>query len=229
MGASRDMTATDYTGLDIGDISDLDSSSEFTHAAWYQFDSTASTEATFCTKWATASTPGNMSWFIYVQGTKIDFSFASDISKVTYISDDTFASQVDTTNWFHLAFTLNMGAAPKWYVNGIVKGFTILNGFDPATFATDDGPIVFGGFKNASGLNLNGRTAYHHLYNRELSANEIFEIMYKPGSIRENMIAYQTMLGASAVSEKELFQGLTGTVIDGAEFSDGPPIAGVVL
>ena len=189
MGGSRDMTSTTFTGLDIGDITDFESSSEMTHSAWYQFDSTAVNTVTFCTKWA-ASSAGN------------------------------------------IAFTVTMGSAPKMYVNGVEDSTTYISGTLPSgsdTFSTDAGHVVFGGFDSTSGLELNGRTVYHQLFDRALTQPEIYEIMYKPGSIRENMISFQTMLGDSGTSEKEIFKGRTGTVINGAEFSDGPPIAGVSL
>lgn len=126
------------------------------------------------------------------------------------------------TGWHFLSMTIDGGGTPQMWIDGVSKGTsagTALRGPAP-------------GDKTSIGSSTDGtrpvdaNIAYVHLYAIELSKNQILQIMYNPGSIRNGLKAFIPLWGSSPeadYSEDAEYGTVTGALVS----NNNPPINGL--
>lgn len=128
--------------------------------------------------------------------------------------------------WVHLS--LNWGGdaevPPVQFHNGVNVGsmdaFSNVGSFEPDTNI----PVVIGNSPNED-RPLEAEMCYVHMYDKELTIEEINEIMHKPGSIRDGLVGFWTLTDDGSTQRNLSGIGNNGTVTGATNSADGPPIS----
>jgi hypothetical protein len=164
------------------------------------------------------------------------FSLTRDVGFELTVSDGTNIQQWSDNPpisfsddvWYHMTGT--------WDYNGGSPVFILYRDGSVVTsyFRTDTGDVTdlydsgnalrFGGLGQSSNWNMDGQLAYAHVYTRALSAQEIEEIRYKPGSVTDSLVYYVPFYDDNTWAD---LMGNLGTATENGTVSssnEGPPV-----
>ena len=161
----------DGTGdyIDFASHQVLDTSTAFTIAAWVHLDSTSNFPSIVTLK--TDQGSGFVTGFSNVSG--YQFYAGSSANFVTIYNDINTTSEV-LNKWVYATVTYNGSGRTsngnyKLYLNGVSKTVSNASGFGSTSNTTSIG------YGNTSQRYWNGQISAVHVYNRELSANELLQ------------------------------------------------------
>jgi hypothetical protein len=138
-----------------------------THAIWFKADSITTTQTTNTIGWFGTATPRQRS-IIKISPTYIGFDFDSDSQDATL--------NVQTGIWYHAVFVYPGGGVnnAKIYVNGFDAGAT--GGSTNAISLPTSTTLYLANQTNSFNPYFNGSIANYRLYDRPLSADEVWEL-----------------------------------------------------
>ena len=133
--------------------------------------------------------------------------------------------EIPLDEWIHLS--LNWGGdpavTPVQFHNGInVGSMNSFSGTGPYVPDTNN-PVFFGNSPNLD-RPLEAEMCYVHMYDKELSVEEINEIMHKPGSIRDGLVGFWPLTDDGSTQRNLSGIGNTGAVTGATNSADGPPV-----
>lgn len=136
------------------------------------------------------------------------------------------STTLSTGVYYHVAVTTSStgSGTVNIYLNGVLDGTSTR---DPEAA---NGHLRFGRHKSPSTSNeeWDGRMAHFLCYNRTLSAAEIKQCMYYPGSIKNGLVFYLPLFGSASPEPDYSGNGKSGTLENGtASSTDNPPINGL--
>lgn len=221
MGASRTQTATTDV-INAGDPTVLQNILDGggTVAAWFYVNSTGQTSNTrFFTKQGGANFSLTAGWALLITA-------GSVYLRVRYTSNSKnwVGPTMPTDSWIHLCCTFDCSSFSNtaiMYFNGVSQ--TVTPGSNPTgSYVSDVGNDFFIGSGTATdNRGLVGKIAYAQAFDRILSNDEVYEIMYKPGSIRTNLVGYWPLIE----DVRDLSGNGNNVTLTGGSYSvDGPPV-----
>lgn len=141
----------------------------------------------------------------------------------------TGVSTISTNTWYFYTLS-SSGSTWKIYVNGVSETPCFWQGTNTGqwwddlipngTDGTDIGAVFFEGTRTAF---MNANIAYVQVYNRQLTDDEVKQIMHYPGSVN-GLVGYWPVWGVTSPEPDLSGLGNTGTVTEAAESTNGPPI-----
>ena len=126
--------------------------------------------------------------------------------------------------WHHISYSWSQPSTCLFYLDGAAQGTsvgassgTVSNTYSGA--AVNDKSYFTLDLTN---YNADLTIAYEHIHNRVLSADEVSEIMYHPGSIVNGLVSYTPFLNDTPVDQ---VTGVTSTAAGNVVSDpDGPPV-----
>ncbi len=167
--------ANDYVEVTDAGTTDplrMGGTKELTMSGWVNIANLAdSSEQFIVSKYTFASNSG------YALAVKSDGSIEVKLNGSLY-APTTATGVIAAGSWYHIAATLTDGKTVKVYVNGVLNStFTISTA--GTTITADTNSLVIGGASDAAGntlYTLSGTIDETRVYNRALSATEIFQL-----------------------------------------------------
>ena len=220
-GGTDNVEVSNYSGMtDIfdggGNVSiwvKLDSSLSGSGSAVRFLDKTAGTSSSPTEGWAYYHQPEDSSNF------RVNFFIVRDALQQFNLS-----LPIPYDEWIH--FSLNWigdgDVGPVQYNNGVNVGSMVPF---PGSGAYTPGanPVFFGNSPNLD-RPLEAEMCYVHMYDKELSVEEINEIMHKPGSIRDGLVGFWPLTDDGSTQRNLAGIGNTGAVTGATNSADGPPV-----
>jgi hypothetical protein len=157
----------------------------FSYSAWVYFRNVPSGESYIVT--ATNGNGGAINYgaaFGLLSGQLISGVFDNNASTLWGAS----SSVLLPNTWYHVAVTKVSGVAPKFYINGVLQGTTLVTGTNNATPSYGGGIYTdslcsIGAFRYNNGANTYGYSNALidevNVYNKELTQSEITELQTK--------------------------------------------------
>lgn len=211
--ASRISTAGQY--LEVADSASLDATSGVTTSAWFKRTG-GGTFGHLISKWT--------SYMCVVQdggGSTKDWKFTVWIGSAGNDLVSTAHNLWADNLWNHVACSYD-GTTQKITLNGTVIASQALSGsIDVTTNNLRLGLYEGGG----ADYEFAGNVAYVQIFNRGLTATEIEQTRWCPGSVPNGMVAYLPLLGNNSPEIDLTGNGNTATNSSTTASSDGPPIS----
>lgn len=170
---------------------------------------------------------GTGGWVFYFRSTSNSLSFFYnffDFFSNDYREDST--STPATNEWHNYAVTFDADSSSNrasFFLDG--ASYASTTGLTPGGNRVSDvgDDFVIGNTAAANG-HMPGDLAYVQAWDRILSAEEIRESMYRPGTVKNGLIGFWPCLGDSP--ERDLSgNGNTGTVTGATISGNGPPVS----
>lgn len=216
MGASRTLVAADSDVINCGDIAAIDGVAKITIAAWTKRTSAGSIVA--IGKRTGGGGGANQSLILPYSDGVIYFAVSNGSNAYGTVINN-------VTTWQHLALVFDGTLADnptrlKGFINGAPQSLSFV-GTVPTTTAN------CGDFKIGQADDFgHGDMSFAHclLYTDALTADQIAEIMWKPGSLPASCVGYWA--GFESGNEPDRSgSGNTGANTGAAEATDGPPVS----
>lgn len=161
------------------------SNQTFSYSAWVRYNNVPSGEAFVVT-----ATNGNGISVNYGASFGIlNGQLALGVYNNNSIASWRMSSGVLSPNiWYHIAVTKTLGVAPKFYLNAVLQGTTLIVGTNNATLVYSGGIYTnslcsIGAYRYNNGSNTygytNGLIDEVSIYNRELTQSEVTELQSK--------------------------------------------------
>lgn len=166
-------------------------------------------------------------WSFYYRNTSNSLSFFQYFSTDNYREDADASVNLDEWQYCTLVYDADSSSnRASFYINGVLEAST--TGVTPSGTRTSDASEDFCiGNTTVVSASMRGDICYVQAWDRTLSAEEIVESMFKPGSVRENLVGFWPCLGDSPERDLSIY-GNTGTVTGATTTDDGPPITGFI-
>lgn len=227
MGASRDFSGTSQF-LQISDNSVLQDIFDGggSVAAWINQDGIGETAGRICNKSSgTSSALSGGGWAFHLRNNsgnqRVQFAQRWTNTSTWYTNNN-----LSNGDWKHVCVTYDdtsSGNNPIIYVDGVSQ--TLTESISPSGTATSDvGDDLYIGDDQNSARAFDGQICYVQMWDKILTNDEVFECMYKPGSVRTNLVGYWPILGVDSPEKDLSGNGNTGTVTGASENFDGPPV-----
>ena len=184
----------------------------FTFAAWINPDSLTGIVNAIIGISVDGATNHQQAIFVWT-GTTLAAAYCNDGSASGYASSTT---TISAGTWYHVSGVFASSTSRKIFINAVEEDE---NTTDVAHSASLDvssmGAYLSSGTTPQTNISFNGKIAYPHIYNRALNADEIAEIMHKPYSISDGLVAaWDTLSSFAAVTDiKDMSPG--GNDIEG--------------
>lgn len=172
-------------------------------------------------------TPTN-GWMFYIQNASgINLRFwqsrgTGGMDRIGRIAN----TDLNIGTWYFCTVVYDSSSAansPSFYLNGVAEGSTASNN-GSGNPNTDVGNNLFLGGNNNDDRGLDGTLCHCQLWNRILTQDEIVESMYKPGSVRLNLVGYWPAMGSDSPERDLSGNGNSATVTGATQSFDGPLI-----
>ena len=112
---------------------------------------------------------------------------------------------------------------PSIWVDGTSSSITEFQA-PSGTYGSDAAINLIIGNESAGTRTFDGEICHMQFWTRILSTDEMFEATYKPGTVTSGLAAYWPLIGSTTSARDLSGNGNTGTITDGTESLDGPPI-----
>lgn len=218
--------------ISIADSTSLDLSSSMTVATWVKYDTFANIDNQIAGKYANAGV-GDEGWILFKSDNNYENGCVTDTFCFLATSDGAFTlgdsemvgsgSTVTTDTWYHVVGTYDYNSNKiSVYVNGSLTN-SITRGSTPG-IDTNDLVVAIGGNPSDNNRYQDGRTDEARIYNRALSAAEVFTLYnFAPGPI-----GYWNMDENNGTSASDRSGNAnTGTLTDGPTWTSGKYGSGV--
>ena len=222
MGGSINSQDTGVNQINYGTDTALDGSSGLTLSIWLKSDDTDDNQ--YLISKFTGFT--DSSYALAFDSNSFEMFVRGSLNRVIWETDPAVVPTAG--EWVHYAGTWDYNGSVGTivlYVNGIEKPGIVRNGSltGTGTIKTTTADIRVGGVLNTT-YTVDGLMAHAQVFNRALPAEEILEIMYKPGSIQQGLVYHMPLTDYNNLSDVQgnLPDGtITGTM---SESSEGPPV-----
>jgi hypothetical protein len=132
---------------------------------------------------------------------------------------------VTAGSWNTYAFSWSGGANMKLYVDGDEITLNDAGSSASPTTIVNTGALLGLGAAGTGSRPCDGKICYTHIYDRGLSQEEVKELLYKPGSVTENLKLYVPGIGTGTDLTYDIIRGDAGTQNGSiSESFDGPPV-----
>jgi len=187
--ASADFDGNDMFNCGFGTV--LDITGDISLCAWFNSDSFASEAYLMGKDFASeGSASQNAQYSLNLTSGKLLKIFWESGTGTNHDVQSTSAFTANTGEWHFACLVKDEEGTSSvdFYFDGVklgntVSGVTNVNG-------GEDSSLVIGALRIAGTAGINGRTAYSHIYNRLLTAEEIQELFFKPGSIIDGLVLF---------------------------------------
>lgn len=162
-------------------------------------------------------------WILYYRNANSSLSFFYYFSGNNYREDGT--PTLSTGVWRYVTAVYDADSSANlvtFYVDGVAIASS--TGTSPSgTRNSDVGVDLVIGNTQATNGAMRGNLSHVQAWDAALSVDQIVESMWKPGSVRTNLVGYWPCMGDA--TERDLSgNGNTGTVTGATVSVDGPPI-----
>lgn len=113
---------------------------------------------------------------------------------------------------------------PTFWVNGVNLGSGTEQNSPSGSAVSDATYTLHLGNSNNNDRTFDGLQSYYQMWNRVLSESEIIESMYKPGSIRNNLVGFWPVLGVDSPERDLSGNGNTASPSNSTTDFNGPPV-----
>ena len=135
------------------------------------------------------------------------------------------SNTISANNWYYLTLTYDGSSTsniPRIYQNGVLQTASPISS-PVGTPASDSSLNLYFGFNANSDRPFDGYICYCQMWTKIISTSEMLESMYKPGSIRDNLVGFWPLVGNDP--ETNLFNGAAdGTVSGSIGINNGPAV-----
>ena len=216
-GASTEMDATIASaGVTYDDSTVFDGATAISVSSWCYIDGTGSTTDAIFAKWN-----NSLRSFLF------EVNPTGNVPQLFWPSpfpSGNFNFTLPTGSWSFISLCCDLGSNTYTaFQDGVAISGETASGTAPASIAAGDSNITVGrrDFDNAS-LIFDGKLAYIQSHTKVISLNEHLEMMYKPGSVTDQLVWYAPLVDDN---RKDLYSSVSGTTVSGTTFSNnGPPV-----
>jgi hypothetical protein len=156
--------------------------------------------------------------------------YSTDKLRVFYNIERIVSTTTITTNkWYFGAITFDGGSGSgqaRLYIGDIDTDATLESTSGAFDITWDhESDIAIGGYYSGASRVFKGQLAYVHVYNTNLSLEQIQEIQRKPGSITSNLLGYYPMINETDLGKDYSGNGNDLTAVNSPSASNnGPPV-----
>lgn len=184
-GQSGDAFSLNGTNALVTLPNNMMSNQTFSYSAWVRYNNISTGEAYIVT--ATNGNVGAINYgtaFGILSGQLVLGIYDNNAGTAWRVSSGVLLANT----WYHVAVTKVAGVAPKFYINGVLQGTTLIVGTNNATLSYSGGSYPnslcsIGAYKYNNGSTIygytNGRIDETYIYSRELTQAEVTELQTK--------------------------------------------------
>lgn len=219
MSASRDFTSTGLETINFGQSSAINDFTDYTICFWVDPDNLSSGRESFAQKLGGVNT----GWTVLVGlGPPVNFLYLKQEYNTTDALAVVSSPDIAAAGWHFVCFTHNASTkVVKYYYDGVEVSYVVSTAGATTQGLETTADLYIG--NSSSGDSCDARIAFFHYYNRLLTLDEMNELMWKPGSIVNNLQLYSPLWGDSP--EVDLSgNGASGTVTGATASVEGPSI-----
>lgn len=207
--------------LNYGDVTIFDGLTEFSYSAWVRWDSKKGGQGFYG-----KSTSVSTRFYSYIESSETHLFMNLDGSNGARDAMywDFWFENTTIGVWYHYVFTWKGGTVNNWklYVDGDSKTLGIFTVGNGDSVPSNSDPLILGDLTTGGTWDFEGGMADVKFFNRELSQNEVLELMFYPNSIVDGLIFDAPLRDSLA---KDLISGSTPTITGATTDSSGPPVS----
>ena len=200
--ATRDFNGSN-TRVESGEVSTFSfTTQDFTVGAWINKDDLVGNEAIISNR-----VGGGSGWAFRFDGANLE------LDKIGKSGEGTTTLSFSTDTWYFVAAVIDVDTDIVFYQMteaGVLSSETEANTDTINTSAND---LWIGHANDGSEGRFNGQLAHAQVWSGLLTAAQIQEAAFKPGSVKQNLLGYWPLWGASTTEPDLGPSGFDGTVI----------------